>query len=134
MYLFFSGTTWWGMDSDVVLVAIITLIGVIITAIFGYMTTVITTRTSKEVAEINDAVNHRHEKEGPPLKLYDVVMQNHFMAKELIEWKNTYKTSPIADGEKASDYFEEIEERVQTLEHESDHNLPKHKVDDSKDK
>lgn len=40
----------------------------------------------RKVDEINDAVNHRHERGDGALKLYDLVYENHKKTDELVEW------------------------------------------------
>ena len=105
------------MDDNIVVVAVITLIGVMITAIFSFLTAVIVSRSGKEVSEINDAVNHRHIKKGPTaLKLYDLVWENHTTAKELIEWKRSYDKGPLDDGHKVTEFVDHVNSKLQDVE------------------
>lgn len=51
--------------SDAVIVAIVTLVGVVVTATLAFL-------ANRKAGEINDAVNHRHENEP---RIFDVVKQ-----------------------------------------------------------
>lgn len=56
--------------SDAVLVALITLIGVLVTAVLAYMGARSSRSAAKHAEAVNDAVNHRHPAEP---RLLDVV-------------------------------------------------------------
>jgi hypothetical protein len=58
--------------SDAVLVAIITLVGVLVTAFLAYLSARNSRKAADHAAEINDAVNHRHADEP---RLFDVVKE-----------------------------------------------------------
>ncbi len=68
--------------------------------------------------QINDAVNHRHEKAGPDApKLYDAVIHLHERtdhidekADELIQWKRGYDGGPLDHGEKVLDFVESVQD------------------------
>ena len=97
-------------DATHVIVSLIGLIGVITTSIFGYL-------THKHAREINDAVNHRHEKrgEGAP-KMYDLVWENHQKADELLDWKRSYEGGPLDHGAKVKDFVDGVHERLEKIE------------------
>lgn len=98
-------------------VAVLALFGVLITAGVSLLTAILQHRTKKDVAEINDAVNHRHEKRGDgALKLYDLVWENHQKADELIDWKRSYEGGPMDNGAKVVEFVETITERIEKLE------------------
>ena len=97
-------------DSTHIIVSLIGLAGVSVTAVFSYL-------SSSRAKEINDAVNHRHEKRGADApKLYDLAWENHRKVDELIEWKRTYQGGPLDDGNKVVDFVESTERRLSKLE------------------
>lgn len=64
------------MDSSVV-VAVITLVGVLITAGVSIITASLQVIAKRHLEDVNDAVNHRHQKGGPAApKLYDLALDN----------------------------------------------------------
>ena len=74
------------MDPTVI-VAAITVVGVIISALAS-MTSVILTKRGNTVGEqVNDAVNHRHKRKDSegnvPLRLYDLAIENHIAVKKV---------------------------------------------------
>lgn len=81
------------MDGHDVVISILAFLGIVISQ---WTMFVIQYRKqhgdSKKLEDINDAVNHRHER-GEGLKLYDLVLQNHSKTcechdktEDLIEW------------------------------------------------
>lgn len=58
--------------SEAVIVALITLVGVVVTAGFGFLAAKNSRSAAKHASAINDAVNHRHA--GEP-RLLDVVKE-----------------------------------------------------------
>lgn len=77
-------------------------------------------KTEKVLDEINDAVNHRHQRtdangDTPP-KLYDVVLENRERIKELSEWREGYKGSAFGDSGDINDYLTRTDKRFDRLE------------------
>lgn len=98
-------------------VAVLALIGVLITAGVSIVTVVLQHKSKRSIEDINDAVNHRHEKRGEgAMKLYDLVWENHKKADELIDWKRGYEGGPLDNGQKVCDFVDTITERVEKLE------------------
>ena len=75
--------------------------------------------TDKQVAEINDAVNHRHNKVNPdgtmPNKLFDLVWESHNDCKELIEWKRGYDNGPLDNGHKVVTFVAQVDKLQQCI-------------------
>lgn len=71
------------MHTHEVLVAAFGLAAVLITQTAMFLMSYLSHR---KIGEINDAVNHRHDKDGGGLKLYDLVVENHNKTKQIIEW------------------------------------------------
>jgi hypothetical protein len=87
-----------------VIIAVLTLCGVLFNGLISLMTH----RNSKQ---INDAVNHRHQRADEngkaPLKLYDLAIENHQKIDRteqkvdgLVEWKESYCDSPLNTGQR----------------------------------
>ena len=92
-----------------VIIAVITMGGVVFTSVVACLTALFQWRAKASLNEVNDAVNHRHEKHGASsLKLYDLVWENHQRSNELIEWKRTYDDGPFCEGQKVNDFVGEI--------------------------
>jgi hypothetical protein len=74
--------------------------------------------TSKRVLnEVNDAVNHRHEKRGDGApKMYDLLWETHEKTDELIEWKRTYDGGPLSTGLKVVNFVSAVNDRLERLE------------------
>lgn len=98
-----------------IILGAITLLGVILTSVVGVITAYFQSKMKKEVSQVNDAVNHRHEKGEGALKLYDLVWENHKRASELIEWKRTYDKGPLDDGHKVELFVHETNKRLEDL-------------------
>jgi hypothetical protein len=104
-------------DSTHIIVSMIGFFGVLVSALFGYL-------NHKHAKEINDAVNHRHDKAGPGApKLYDLAWENHKKADELIQWKRGYDSGPLATGDRVvsfvsstSDKLADHDHRIRSLE------------------
>jgi hypothetical protein len=93
------------------------LVGVIITAVFSYANSITAKDSRRIIEEINDAVNHRHDKKGPDApKLYDLIWENHKKSDELIQWKRSYDDGPMEDGTKATVFFIETQNRLDKIE------------------
>jgi len=76
-----------------VLISLITLGGVALTQATMFWVVFMQSRSARtadesarKVEEINDAVNHRHDRDGDGLKLYDLVCENRNETKMLVEW------------------------------------------------
>ena len=97
-------------DETHIIVALIGFIGIFVSAVFSYL-------CHKHAREINDSVNHKHEKAGPgALKLYDLVWHNFQTAQELIEWKRGYDDGPLSTGSKVFEFVQETGERLEKIE------------------
>jgi hypothetical protein len=83
--------------------------GIITTTFLSLITAYFQWKAKKDISQVNDAVNHRHEKGHGALKLYDLVWENHIRSNELIEWKRSYDKGPLDDGTKVTTFVEEIE-------------------------
>lgn len=94
------------------IVAIATMLGVIISSIFSYLSKVHAKTARKNAEEANDAVNHRHTTEP---KLYDLALKNHAMARELIEWKRGYAEGPLDSGSKAQNFVNATNAHIERL-------------------
>jgi len=88
------------------------LVGVMTGALFSYL-------GPRQSRQINDAVNHRHERSPDALKLYDLALENHsstnrlqHQANELIEWKRSYEGGPLDTGSKVGNFVEIVEEHM----------------------
>lgn len=102
-------------------VAICTLAGVLVTSVASIACAAISHRSHRSVKEINDAVNHRHEKKGPDApKLYDLIWENHEKSNELIEWKRGYDDGPLGTGGQVDRFVEKTNRRLDRLEQQSD--------------
>lgn len=97
-------------DSTHIIVSMIGFLGIVVTAMFGYL-------NHRHAREINDAVNHRHDKVGPGApKLYDLMWENHQKADELIQWKRSYDGGPLDHGAKAVEFVVTTTERLESIE------------------
>jgi len=96
------------------IVAIATLCGVVFSAIMATLAAYFQAKAKKDLAEVNDAVNHRVEKHGDnALKLYDLVWENHERNNELIEWKRGYDGGPLDKGDKVVAFVEATEKKFE---------------------
>jgi hypothetical protein len=102
-----------------VIIAVITMGGVVFTSVVACLTALFQWKAKQSLSEVNDAVNHRHEKHGASsLKLYDLVWENHERTNELIEWKRSYDDGPLDDGNKVNDFVGTIDKfREEASEH-----------------
>jgi hypothetical protein len=97
-----------------VIIAVLTLFGVIFNGLISLM-------THKNSKEINDAVNHRHQRadetgKAPP-KLYDLAIENHQKidrteqkVDSLVEWKESYCDSPLNTGQGVDEFLKQFAE------------------------
>jgi hypothetical protein len=103
-----------------IIVAVITLVGVLYTAWIGY-------KSHSIAREVNDAVNHRHrhtdENGEVPPKLYDLAINNSLKLddhkqrlQELQEWKRGYRGSAFPDADSINGFVDSIEKRIVSLE------------------
>jgi hypothetical protein len=97
-----------------VIIAVLTLCGVVFNGLISLMTH----RNSKQ---INDAVNHRHQRADEngkaPLKLYDLAIENHQKIERteqkldgLVEWKESYCDSPLNTGKGVDEFLKQFAE------------------------
>lgn len=80
------------------------------------------------VTQVNDAVNHTHERGDDALKLYDIALENHQSVREiqndikvLTEWKSGYDGGPLDTGEKVKDWCESCDKKFTTIDEKLDH-------------
>jgi len=106
-------------DSTHIIVSMIGFLGIVVTAFLSYL-------THRHTREINDAVNHRHERGPDALKLYDLALDNHATTRvleqqnkalakqgnELIEWKRSYENGPLDTGSKVGEFVELVEDHM----------------------
>ena len=97
-----------------IIVAMITLVGVVITAFYAVS-------SHKHAREINEAVNRRHTRansngEVPP-HMFDLVIDTHDQVLKMepkvegiFEWKESYKDSPLNTGEGVEKFINEFDE------------------------
>jgi hypothetical protein len=96
-----------------IIVAVLTLLGVIVNSFFGFL-------THRNAKSINDAVNHRHRRTDTvgktPPKLYDLAIENHLklgsvenQVNELVEWRHSYDESPLNTGAGVKRFLEEFD-------------------------
>jgi len=91
-------------------------VGYIVTAAIGTYTAWTAKKAKENSEQINDAVNHRHEKAGPNApKLYDAIISLHEhgermdkKADELLEWKRTYDGGPLDTGHKVIEFVDSV--------------------------
>jgi hypothetical protein len=100
------------IDGNVV-VALVTLGGVVLTSVLAFIVAWMQVRTRRNIDEINDAVNHRHLKAANgsdvPPKLFDLVWESHKDSKELIEWKRGYDGGPLDNGTKVEEFVDRMD-------------------------
>jgi len=79
-------------------------------------------KIEKHVSETNDAVNNRHKKVDKngnvPLKLYDLVIENHGRIEDLSDWKDGFDGSRLGNAEEVNKLCERldlIEKKQDTL-------------------
>ena len=114
--------------SGEVIAATITAIGVGFAAMASSVTAFLQYRAKKELAQVNDAVNHRHEKRGEMApKLYDLLFENYIKTEslevkvdEIVAWKDGYSGTAFSDAEAIDEYIHETDDRIKELEQESD--------------
>ena len=93
-------------------------IGYVIVAALGAYSAYHAKKAKESSDQINDAVNHRHDKAGPHApKLYDAVIGLHERANtiddkadELLEWKRGYAGGRLDTGDKVKDFVESVDE------------------------
>ena len=94
----------------VIVLATFSMIGTAVSAF-------VTLKSRKVLYDVNDAVNHRHEKKGVgALKMYDLLWETHARSNELIEWKRSYDDGPLDNGSKVHDFMAGLESRLQKIE------------------
>jgi len=72
---------------------------------------------TKVLTEVNDAVNHKHEKRGPDaMKMYDLVWETHEKVDEVIQWKRSYDGGPLDMGHKVVNFVDRMEESCKKIE------------------
>lgn len=98
----------------IILLALISVAGVIVTAWFSYMAQKHAKESSKQVAEVNDAVNHR--KPGQD-RLFDMVASTRDSVNELSEWKEKWDnmSSKYRDPNEIATSFAVLEDRITTI-------------------
>ena len=69
----------------------------------------ITHPMKRQIAQVNDSVNHRHEKRGDDApKLYDLIWETHEKSDKLLEWRNGYKGGPLDSGPKVIEFVQSV--------------------------
>lgn len=98
----------------VIILALITVSGVIITAWFSYLAQKHAKTSAKHSAEANDAVNHRQPGQD---RLFDMVASTRDSVKELTEWKEQWDAIPskYQDPQGLATSFAVIEDRISRL-------------------
>ena len=98
-----------------VTVAVITLTGVVIVAIVGWLNNRHIKRTMKAAEEVSDAVNHTHKNGGK--RIYDVVLELSQEVRELTAWREKWRDldPDIRDGHSLSDKIDGLERNVHSL-------------------
>lgn len=98
----------------VIILALISASGVILTGFFSYMAQKHARSGAKHSAEVNDAVNHR--KPGQD-RLFDMVATTHDTVKDLVLWKEQWEALPsrMQDPQGILSQFNVIEDRIHTL-------------------
>ena len=89
---------------------LINVVASVVGGIFAYL-------AAHRSRQVNDAVNHRHEKRGEgAMKLYDLAWENHKATDELISWKRSYEGGPLDKGDKVREFCQQTEERLKQIE------------------
>jgi len=83
-------------------------IGVLLTGMMSYL-------TKRQTYQINDAVNHRHEKSADGLKLYDVTAHVHNKVKHLLQWQQEVDRRDRLRSEELREQSEVLAEQSQML-------------------
>lgn len=106
------------MSLDTIFTELVVLIIMGFIALIGISVSAWVAVTSKRVLnEVNDAVNHRHEKRGDGApKMYDLLWETHEKSNELIEWKRTYDGGPLSTGLKVVEFVDTVFDRLDALE------------------
>jgi hypothetical protein len=97
-----------------IVVAMITLLGVTITALYAVS-------SHKHAKEINEAVNRRHTKKNKdgevPPHMFDLVIDTHDQVlkmepkvESLHEWRNGYKDNPMANTKEIVKFVEDMDD------------------------
>ena len=103
--------------SDSVIVACISALASIVGGWFAFSAARAAKKTNITADEVNDAVNHRHQRGEGALKLYDLVWENHQKTDELIGWKRGYEAVGLLDnGGKVSKFVDETRKRLDKVE------------------
>jgi len=94
-------------------------IGIVVTGVISYLNRRASSRIGVATDQINDAVNHRHEKNNDGLKLYDMTYELFRQVRELSLWKSEVEkrdrnqSSVLADQSmclsKIKDHLEKID-------------------------
>jgi hypothetical protein len=110
------------INAEHIIITFTVLLGVVTTAILSLLTAYFQWKAKKDISQVNDAVNHRHEKGHGALKLYDLVWENHTRSNELIEWKRGYDGGSFSEPAKvekfvqaASDFQQHTTDEIQKL-------------------
>jgi hypothetical protein len=79
-------------------------------------------RIERTATEVNDAVNNRHKKTdrngNVPMKLYDLVIENHGRIEDLSDWKEGFDGSKLGNAHEVNKLCERldlIEKKQDTL-------------------
>ena len=113
--------------SDSAIAAIITgtftLLIVVVRQMFSVKNDV--TSMKRDIADVNDAVNHRHESGGD--RLYDSVQKTAVdvaviktNVHKLDKWREGYEASPWNSGKGVEDWLERNEKRIRCIEQKLD--------------
>ena len=103
------------IDSNII-VAIVMVTGVVFTAITSCLIAYWQSKSRKDISEVNDSVNHRHERGANALKLYDLAFENHQKIDQIVEWQNDFRDSPFQSGDQIMRFVEGADTRVSAVE------------------
>ena len=120
------------MDLNNIFNELIVLIVMGVVALIGMAVSAWVAVTSRRVLnEVNDAVNHRHEKRGGAApKMYDLLWETHEKSNELIEWKRTYDEGPLSTGTKVVEFVGDVQDRLGNIEDKIHTKCPGHDLTD----
>lgn len=98
----------------VVILALISLAGIVVSAWFGYMAQKHAKEGAKQASEVNEAVNHR--KPGQD-RLFDMVAEMREDVKDLTEWKEKWDNIPskLKNPQEIVTSFAILEDRIATV-------------------
>ena len=84
-----------------------------VTALIAGLGALLAALAKKHAKQANDAVNRRHVTGTP--RIYDMVLDLHTQAAELVQWKRSYDGGPLDSGEKVERFVERIDQDIHTL-------------------